>query len=485
MKRVLLMTLILSLLSVSLAESYPAAYVSEGGDIEFTLLLDDDGTALTPRSTYSSIYAITPEDTPPEDRLYAAATLYPDPTVSAPDIYGWQEDDLTRAALMNARGELLTDFEYSYFSYDENGDVVIAYVPGGRCGVLSRTVEALLPPVYSDIVANGEGGYLAIEASGNIAAYNGRMPIVCIAPDGTAQPTGWFGEIGSINQFRGGVGVLIWIKDLGPADSIFVDGQGRQLFNRSFYRIDGFQGDLAPVSVDEFSATALIDRGGRLVTPAIYDYVHTFGTDDDGVFVGTFADGFAIIDQTTGGILREEHLSNDSDYITCWDIGGRLLAVSVADETFIYDFDGRALSSWNGCSVSGWYGKTDATLNRVLLYSGDYPYYSYSLADLDGSILAEGFQDISDGIWSDGEGRLVFATERYLEDEDGSPYIDWSSRRYGLCDQDGSILLEATYDAMEVLGLDRFWVRRGSRCGMIDSAGSWLYAIDDYEYLMD
>ena len=490
MRRMLILTLILSLLqpallSTAMAETYPVAYGNVDEGIGFMLLIDDDGTPLTPRYAYSNIGAITPEGTPFEDRLYSATTLHPDLTGLVPDEYGWYNADTRRTALMNAQGELLTDFDYSYIYYEEAGNVVITFTPDGCCGVLSRTGEVLVEPVYGAVTSNGEGGYLAVKTGEGAPDDEGPYPIVCITPDGATLPTGWHSEISSIDAFRNGYCILNWLEEESGAGSVFVDAQGSQQFYHSFYSARDFLGNLAPVCRNEFGGTGLMDRRGRLVVPAVYGDIYTYGTDEDGIFVGTLRDGFALIDPMTGAVIREEHFPEEPDYVSCWSIGGRMLVVSDGENDFIYDFDGRPLPAVNDYSVNGWFGTTDATLDRVLLFSGEYPYYRYAVANLDGEIVSKDFQDIYGGIWRDGEGRLVFVTQDYLEDEEGDPYIDWSSRRLGVCDQDGNTLLEARYDDIEVLSLDRYWVRRGTRSGLIDGTGKWLYTIEDYEYLMD
>ena len=82
-------------------------------------------------------------------------------------------------------------------------------------------------------------------------------------------------------------------------------------------------------------------------------------------------------------------------------------------------------------------------------------------------------------------GRYIFGTFKAVTGSDGIPTVDWNSTRYGVCDESGNILLEAHYSNVEALAMDRYWVRLGNRCGMVDSQGKWYFYIDDYESLVD
>ena len=72
MKRIMALIAVLILLSTACAESYPA-YVWGDDGTSFALLLDADGTILTPVDQYAMIYPIT--DDGDERALFCAAIL--------------------------------------------------------------------------------------------------------------------------------------------------------------------------------------------------------------------------------------------------------------------------------------------------------------------------------------------------------------------------------------------------------------------------
>ena len=65
----------------------------------------------------------------------------------------------------------------------------------------------------------------------------------------------------------------------------------------------------------------------------------------------------------------------------------------------------------------------------------------------------------------------------YRDDE----WKEW----YGVVDEQGRDVLGTLYDSLEVLDLDRFWVHRSDRWGLIDDEGRWLYEVSDYTNLLD
>ena len=89
MKRIMALIAVLILLSTACAESYPA-YVWGDDGASFALLLDADGTILTPVDQYAMIYPIT--DDGDERALFCAAILD-------------EDGEFDSCVLMNDRGE--------------------------------------------------------------------------------------------------------------------------------------------------------------------------------------------------------------------------------------------------------------------------------------------------------------------------------------------------------------------------------------------
>ena len=141
MKRIMALIAVLILLSTACAESYPA-YVWGDDGASFALLLDADGTILTPVDQYAMIYPIT--DDGDERALFCAAILD-------------EDGEFDSCVLMNDRGEILLDRSFQALEFrrntilatelsgcmtalDADGNVLLA---GGTAG-LNRTARAAI-----------------------------------------------------------------------------------------------------------------------------------------------------------------------------------------------------------------------------------------------------------------------------------------------------------------------------------------------------
>ena len=113
MKRMLALMLCLLLGSTALAETYVVDYFAPEDAVDYALLIRDDGTPLTPPETYSSIYMLTPEDTPEADRRYCVNSLEFQANLDPADIDELDYDDYHRVALMDGEGKLLTGYDFT------------------------------------------------------------------------------------------------------------------------------------------------------------------------------------------------------------------------------------------------------------------------------------------------------------------------------------------------------------------------------------
>ena len=206
--------------------------------------------------------------------------------------------------------------------------------------------------------------------------------------------------------------------------------------------------------------------------------------EDHNTYIGHNDEGFDVYDGRDFHIIMRAR-SGDSaslwtmDYGTFYIDSGRYLQ--------IYDADGALLMETDaGDFLDSWYASSDARPERMILSSGEWPNQEYRLIDYSGRIHGDAFQTLNASLWKEGHGRYVFSayTVSYNAEYDYWE-TDWSHQRFGVCDEEGSILLEARYNDVKVLDLDRFWVRQGARSGMIDAQGHWYYSISDYESLMD
>jgi len=267
------------------------------------------------------------------------------------------------------------------------------------------------------------------------------------------------------------------------ANCVFLDHEGTNVFRRTYGWANGFFGNYASVTDPETGLVGLIDKTGAWARQPEYRSI------DQGEYHGI--DVFFACTQTEAYLLDASNLdyisvidltASDSTY--AWITNKYFITAFGENTSGLYDLDGNLIHS-GSISADCWYYHANEMPERIILTEGEWPDYRYYLADLSGNVSGHAFQSLSAASWMDGQGRYVFATYDKILGEDGLYYPDWPSYRYGLCDQDNNILLEPRYTSIDPIGPDRYWVRLGSRFGLIDETGKWYYVIDDYEYLMD
>ena len=86
---------------------------------------------------------------------------------------------------------------------------------------------------------------------------------------------------------------------------------------------------------------------------------------------------------------------------------------------------------------------------------------------------------------------ILQALTRYYEDlltrgEIAAP--GWSPAKisFALClDENGAVILDSVYDMIDILSMDRYWVRMGDDYALLDGSGSALVKLSNYSRLMD
>ena len=72
-----------------------------------------------------------------------------------------------------------------------------------------------------------------------------------------------------------------------------------------------------------------------------------------------------------------------------------------------------------------------------------------------------------------------------MEQVDGEwQEVDDTSRE-GVIDENGASILDSVYDTIDILSMDRYWVRMGDDYALLDGSGSALVKLSNYSRLMD
>ena len=477
MKKMLCLCLILMLYSSACASPLPVTYYGAGESGSYSMLLSQDGTPLTPRDTYGYMYPLLTQTDDNSPTLYAVT-----PTIlesSDPESYEYPY----RYALMSEDGQLLTDFDYLTFEHLPDDDLIRFADLDNRYGIMNEQGEIVVKPDYICIYPNGRGGYLAQPwPKDGIVNYESTYPIVYIDEKGRSFDTGINAAPHGLYAFKEGFFTVFLNYNGGNDRCVFLDFEGTNLFQKAYGWSDGFYGNYASVMDGNTGLYGLIDLSGAWALPAEYISIDCGSYYDTGTFLVCGENHAQLLDAYTLEPLA--HIDYDSrDINYAWISGKYFISASGEYESHIFNAQGELLFSYP--LINAWYSYSDSMPERFVVTEGDWPNQKSYLVNLSGQKIDRDFQELYPATWSEGQGRYTFSTYGLTESPEGEQWPDYASCRYGLCDQDGNILLEAKYSSFEVLSPNRYWVRLGTRCGMIDDTGKWYYAIDDYEYLMD
>ena len=472
------------------AETYAVSVDLDSG-ASYGLLVDDGGQVLTERYEYARIYALS-DDVP---GVFVAQAFDQSPYLEQ---NGGVWSDEPRVCLLDETGAQLTGFDYTELSYDAAGGAIVAVRWDGGCDVLDARGEVLARTDYAWLSLSGSGGALALRADPEREpAGDSEFPtgdegeLVYVDADGAETALGIRTARWQIGPYRDGLCMVY-----GGDGYHYFDANGEEPFRVSFRSATDFAFGTAIVSTDE-GRYGVIDAQGRYVLPPVYDTISRSDQYDAPALVAVTASGALEIRSADGGTLKRTYDPGDFlpdadspatgvDY--AYQINAGMIVASGDGGTAYLDLEGNLLFwAQEGETVSAWYEIEDGTLpQRVAISTGDWPESECWLADLSGERIGGSYRQIYCTAWLDGEGRYM--TQDYdvvAEEYDGASSLTAQNVRFGICDAGGNVLLDAAYDSITCLSANRFWVRQGPVCGLLDETGAWLLTISDYEELMD
>ena len=483
MKRALALALCLLLIPAALAETYLIGYeMKKDYDyVTYDLLLRDDGTAVLGPDDCSFVRELTDPFIPEDERRYSVGS----PTEFWTDAGNYRSP---MVALADANGDRITGFDYADITALRSGD--FAYTrPDGTAGILRPDGTALPLGRYSEIFSFREG-WLCIEA---MESYDSPGALVYRDAKGADIDTGLHCVYIEFPEDDPDHCVLYGVPEW-DRNEVCLGPDLKPCFDTMYSYISLSHGR-AMVCDATTGLTGLVDMDGTVLIPLAYESVTSFtGSDGTPALLCLEPDrlGFEIRDGETLEVratvsLRDiAGVANASVYD---DSDGTILAIPYdgsGNDISALHFDpfGRPLEEGPQIACNMYYGAALGEPQRKVAEGteSDAPCW---LVDLDGNRRSDDYQSLMCSLWKDGHGRFVFSTYDMIQEEDGGTSIDWNTRRAGVIDEDGNVLLDAVYGAVTVFDLDRYWVTQGTRTGMVDGAGHWYYAIDDYAYLMD
>jgi len=420
-----------------------------------------DGEQLTQPDTYISIFSITREETAPEDELFAAQSA----KLELPEDSDYV---VPRYAILDWKGNQLTDFLYDTLDYYPSGDALI-YSIDGLCGAMTRSLEELVPCKYDAVVPDGEGGFLMIAHSSANASQ-----VLHMAKGGKPKATGVKARF-----YLGGMGMVDGLLSATDAEGYygFLNPQGRWAIKPVFEWAQSFSGGYSIVR--QKNKTGIINKAGKFTVKPTYDDDRGMLSDGSAAILtrGTRA---YFVRPSDGKPLFSLRLLKDG-YVST---GPAKPVISVTDKgkCTLYSAKGDVLLSLPGSySFDLW---NDQPEDRLLANS----FNVGILMDLSGKTLYEGqglnYLDTVDG-------RTLYTVSRYktrmVQYGDNEPYEEpiYETYRYGIVDSDGNVLQPMIYRQLYRLNEGRYFAQDALRWGVIDPSGNWIVSGSVYDRLMD
>lgn len=587
-----LLALILSLMLISACALAEGGLTMIIDTDEGSMLISEDGSPLTQAGEYDVIYSITYEECPPERLLYAVTphaeyeliTLSPEDLENM-DIEAWPEDggelvdgedseivddewgtesgdDLdieiivgeeeyigdwdedwseedwydfegdffdSLYAVMNAKGEVITEYDYIAFTHDVANAVVFGTRADGLIDVIDEAGNVLLSTDYAAMTSDCSGGYFATKPDLDRIDEYGEFPtvseLVHVTSDGAEEATGYSTGTYELGIFDSGfLCVALYIEPMSeiaeigdvdmedypekevdedmteaPEDAVdedfidyydsddyyeaegyvYLDAQGKNVFGKEFTYATMFTGGYAEVEDEDYN-TRLINTSGEFVTEG--DYSSFDRVDGDMPIVANYYEGgFDLLSQTDLSVIASFGNEYGEELFAAHAGDGFILAYS--DSTMlIMDKTGNVLYTSDAADEDvyayTWYAYCEGSPERIIVSRGAWPEAECSLMDLSGNTIGASYPELVALSWKDGQGRYLVSTFDVVEEEyDGETYLDadYESYLYGVIDQDGNTILETVYPMINCVSANRYWVFDGENYQLMDESGNVLY----------
>lgn len=349
-------------------------------------------------------------------------------------------DDVERATLLDAQGQPLLDRYYDAI-YAQSGALITQR--DGLLGALDWQGNEVLPTRYTILVPNGAGAYLtSTDDPGDGIADEMYLTL----PDGSSRYLNLSANY--ISEFCEG---LVRARSHNGKYG-YLSQQGIWAIAPMYDEAGDFAGGKAVVW--RGGLAGLIDSAGNAILPARYDSI-----------IASSGGGAA---ELTVAICTGVATVYDDDMLPVYTESGVQYAYMPEPElAVLVREDGATL-----CNAQG----------RVLLEIGADEFME-TLGS--GRTLVTG----TDGVYlagTDGTVELEGAVEAYALRDGGRPYAVcvYDGEHWGACDLDGQEILPYEYDSVASMCEGVFTVRQGTRHGLINAQGEWIYSHDSADPLV-
>ena len=348
--------------------------------------------------------------------------------------------------LYDARGQALGDVEFSMI--DDAGDALV-FRSGAYFGAMRADGQVLLPPRWTALTPDGNGGWLALEGDLLDGQPDG---ILHIDGDGTIKQTGveCMGGLQSVSDGR-----MPFVDRDGRYGA--VDTTGAVAIEPAWQYMGPFSNGLAKVAGPD--GMGVIDVSGRVVITATYSWLER-----NAAMIAAWDEGAVEIFSPRGG-QRRVRLPGKVVEVA---LVGEYLAVTYEGRVCLYNASGKLLLQ-GGASMEF----APGSRGQLIASNGTWGERSQWLVNPDGGTASGTFQQL-----------MPLIAERYaFLRMDGETYYsaqldatqtrwDYAGSRYGLMDGRGRILIAAKYREIRALGTDRLLLVGDDRVQIADRNGA-------------
>ena len=417
---------------------------------EGEVLVGGDGQLITPRGTYVGIDYLVVDKEKSEANLFVGYALV---------------DGESICTILNAQGEPLSHAQYDVV-YAENG--VIYALKDDLTGALHASLEEWVPIQYTQLVANGEGGFLALNSDPYDARPDGVYYIDETGAERAAGVKVMFGLPGFSEGF------MPVVSDNGRMG--YLNTHGEWAISAQYDYAGEFQGDMAEAVIN--TGAGLIDKKGNWQVTPKYAQIELGGGDGGMVLVQEDNTRVQLLDSDTYAV--KQSFTGDDIYVSaCFDEDMAVLYLD--DCTQLIDQNGRVIFE---SGLDAGFDVWSAMGDRIVVRQGAWGTKSIWLYTLGGERVAGPYREL----WVLGrvEDQVLFAAADYSVSEEvdvDAAYTNYveepNSRSIEVIDQDGQVVIESRAYMDLQLDASGFLVfQSADQVGVLDTDGRIIAAFD-------